>query len=194
MFWKGNGKKDKDNRLKLNSSEIVTQVAKVYGDYCDKGVLIRPHSSLPCSWFTARECFFIAFEAEYLEISEELRKGYHEVYRELALFIEDDLYKAYNYSLNVAAKCQIERFQPQGRSGVSMDIDSIKRRIVGFEMKTLSREEIWKQLAMEEKLPKEHLAVLAEILSYCSGLYRAMWNEWAAFANLTAYRKLKTKA
>jgi len=73
--------------------------------------------------------------------------------------------------------------------GILGDETFYRTFIASDVVKVQSREEIWDGFASEETCPRQHLIVLAETLAYCGALYRAMWDEWAAYANLIAYRK-----
>ena len=188
MFWKQNHRRNVTNVNDLDASEIVSQVSGIYADLNEQGQLIKPRSSLPCSWFTVRECFMTAYEKEYPQLSEKLRDSYHHVYRELAFFVDDGLYNNFNSSLNIAAKCRFERDR---KYGISQNEDFYRKLIASPSVTIQNRNEIWESLASanEKTCPKHDLLLLAETLSYCSELYGALWNEWAAFSNLIAYRK-----
>jgi hypothetical protein len=183
MFWKTRKSADVAN---LSAGEIVSRVSEIYADLNEQDCLIKPQSKLPCSWFGARESFMVAYQTEYLNLSEELRHGYHHIYRELAFFVDDDLCEQFNASLDVAVRCRSERlkeirvFEEETRS---------RNKIASQSVKMQNRKEIWEGLAHEKTCPRNDLLVLTEILAYCAGLHRAMWDEWAAFANLIACRK-----
>jgi len=186
MFWKRRSREDAADVNNLDAEEIVSRVGGVYADFNEKGQLIKPRSSLPCSWFAARECFMIAYEREYLQLPEDLRHSYHFVYSELACFVDDELCKGFNYSLNIAAKCRSERNRT---SGIQEDEAFCRKYIASDTVKIQDRKEIWSHLASESTCPRQHLLLLAETLVYCGELHRAMYDEWAAFANLIAYQK-----
>ena len=188
MFWKQRHRQGDTNVNNLDTGEIVSKVGEIYAKFNEQGQLVKPQSSLPCSWFAVRECFMIAYEKEYLELPKNLHDSYHHVYRELAFFIDDDLCKDFNSSLDIAAKCRFERVR---KLGISEDETFCRKFIAFYALRIQDRKEIWDHLAHEETCPRQHLLLLAETLTYCSELYRAMWNEWAAFANLIAYRKKK---
>ncbi|MCX6833624.1 MAG: hypothetical protein NTW07_00575 [candidate division Zixibacteria bacterium] len=187
MFRKQRRRQNATDEYHLNASEIVSQVGEVYANFNEQRRLVKPRSSLPCPWFVARECFMIAYEAEYLLLPDKIRDSYHHVYRELAFFIDDGLCNEFEASLNVAVKCRSERLR---KAGFPED-EALSRKLLASLVMVVSkdRKAIWEDLAKEESCPRHDLLVLAETLSYCSGLYRALWDEWAAFANLIAYRK-----
>lgn len=186
MFWKQRPRQgDVSN---LDAGEIVSKVAGIYADLNEQGQLVKPRSILPCSWFVVRECFMADYETEYLKMPENVRESYHHVYRELSFFVDDDLCKDFNASLNTAAKCRFERSR---KLGLKQDETFCRNFIASTAVITQNREEIWAHLTHEETCPKKDLLLLAETLTYCSELYRAMWDEWAAFANLVAYRSKK---
>jgi hypothetical protein len=170
----------------LYASDIVSQVGGIYADLNEQGYLIKPCSSLPCSWFAVRECFMTAYEAEYLQLSETIRNSYHHVYRELAFFVDDGLCDEFNASLTVAAKCRSERLR---KMGLPEDEAFSRRVIASPTVKIEDRKAIWEHLRQEETCPRDDLLLLAETLAYCGEMHRALWNEWAAYANLIAYRK-----
>lgn len=170
----------------LVAREIVSKVGEIFADFNEQGQLVKPRSSLPCSWFAVRECFMNAYETDYLEVPKDLRFSYHLVYRELSFFIDDDLCEDFNSSWNIAAKCAFARFQALG---IPADEAFCKNYIASHLVTSQDRKEIWANLAREETCPRQHLLLLWEILAYCSELHRVMWNEWAAFENLLAYRK-----
>lgn len=186
MFWKQRHRKDATNLNPLDASEIVSQVGGIYADLNDQGQLVKPRSSLPCPWFAVRECFMIAYEAEYLQLPDNLRNSYHCVYRELAFFVDDGLYNEFNASLNVAARCRSERLR---NTGLTEDEAFSRRFIASATVKVQDRKAIWEKLGHEKTCPRHDILLLAETLTYCGELHRTMWNEWAAFANLVAYRK-----
>lgn len=168
------------------AAEIVSEVARIYVEFNDKGRLVKSRSSLPCSWIMARECMMTAYEVEYPDLSEDLQNSYHHIYRELSFFVEDDLCNEFNAALNIAARCRHERLK---KMGISQDESFCRIMLASCHVTVLERREIWDRLACEETCPRQHLLLLAETLSFCSGTYRAMWDEWAAFANLIAYRR-----
>ncbi len=172
----------------MDAGEIVSRVAEVYGDLNEQRQLVKPRSSLPCSWFSARESFFKAYKEEYLELTKEVDLSYHNVYTELAFFVDDDLCTSFNRSLDVAAKCRSERMR---NLGVAEDESFCRQFIASPATRIQDRKEIWNQLTSEETCPRHHLVLLAETLVYCGALYRAMYDEWVAFANLLAYQYKK---
>lgn len=186
MFWKKRHQQDAPNITHLFASDIVSRVGGIYADFNDQGYLVKPRSSLPCSWFTVRECFMTAYEAEYLQLSETIRNSYGHVYRELAFFVVDGLCNEFNASLNVAAKCRSERLR---KVGLAEDEAFSRRYIASDTVKIEDRKAIWEHLRQEETCPRHNLLLLAETLTYCGEMHRALWNEWAALENLTAYRK-----
>lgn len=188
MFWKQHPKQGDTNFSNLNAAEIVSKVSGVYSDFNEQGQLVKPRASLPCSWFAARECFMIAYDAEFQVLPETLHNSYHFVFRELSFFVDDNLCKDFNLSLNIAAKCRSERMQALG---ISEDEAFCRVCIASKGVTVQDREEICAQLAHEVTCPKQHLALLAETLAYCSELHRAMRDEWATFSNLVAFRKKK---
>ena len=190
MFWKKQPPRIAQNAHIHDAAEIVSKVGLIFAKYNDRGQLVKPRSSLPCSWFAARECFMSAYKAEYLELPESLQNSYHQVYVELAFFVEDDLCKDFNNSLNIAAKCRSERHRGLGRYE---DETFCKKFIASKSVITQNRKEIWTHLAHEETCPTQHLRLLAETLSHCSQLHHAMWDEWATFANLISFRKESAK-
>lgn len=190
MFWKQRHRKDAANVSHLDASEIVSQVGGIYADLNDQGQLVKPRSSLPCPWFTVRECFMITYEAEYLQLPENIRNSYLHVYRELAFFVDDRLCNEFHASLNVAAKCRSERLR---ETGLAED-EAFSRRFIASDTVTIQdRKAIWEHLGYEKTCPRHDLLLLAETLTYCGELNRALWNEWAAFANLIAYRQKAQK-
>lgn len=189
MFWKPRSRQCDTDVNNLDAGEVVSKIGGIYADLTEQGQLVKPRSSLPRPWFVVRECFMIAYETEYLELPQNLHDSYHFVYRELSFFVDDDLCKDFNCSLNIAAKCRFERLRKYGISG---DESFCRKFIASNLLKFHRREEIWSHLASEETCPRQHLLLLAEPLAYCSELHRAMWDEWAAFANLIAYRKKNT--
>ncbi len=186
MFWKQHHRQKATNFNDLDASEIVSQVSGIYADLNDQDQLVKPRSSLPCPLFTVRECFMTAYEKEYLQLSEKLRNSYHHVYRELAFFVDDELYNKFNASLNIAVKC---RFEQEQKYGISQTEDFYRKLIASSSVTIQNRKAIWESLANEKTCPRHDLILLAETLSYCSESYRALWDEWAAFSNLVAYRK-----
>ena len=60
------------NTSNLDASDIVSQVGGIYAGLNERDQLVKPRSSLPCSWFAARECFMRAYEREYLVLDENL--------------------------------------------------------------------------------------------------------------------------
>jgi hypothetical protein len=143
---------------------------------------------LPCSWFAARECFLVAYEREYLALPEQLHGSYNLVYSELSFFVDDDLCEDFDRSLDIAAKCRSERLRT---IGIQEDEALCRQLLASCTVKAQHRQEILTHLRHEDTCPRVHLLHLAETLVYCSELYRAMSHEWAAFANLVAF---KTKA
>ena len=185
MFWKQRHRPDTTNMNPQNASEIVTQVGAIYIDLNEQGQLVKPRSSLPCAWFNVRGCFITAYEAEYLQLTEKVKWSYHHVYGELAFFVDDNLFNEFNTSLNVAAKCCSEQI----RNGLTEN--EVRMIIASEAVKRQDRKTIRKGLEfkLEKTCPRHDLHVLAETLTYCGHIWRAMWDEWAAFEKLVAYRK-----
>jgi hypothetical protein len=102
------------NQDSLDPAEIVSSVSLVYADYNAQHAIVKPRSSLPCSWFAARECFMIAYEREYLELPEQLRDSYHHVYAELSFFLDDESVESFESSLNTATTCYSNRCRSLG--------------------------------------------------------------------------------
>ena len=185
MFWKQKHPNKLANFAPSDATEIVSQVGGIYAKFCDQAQLIKPRSSLPCSWFTVRDCFMTAYEIEYHQLSEDLHNSYSHVYAELAFFVDDELCNQFNTSLNVAARCAAERLQ---KAGVQQNEASLRRFIASDTVKIKNRDAIWESLAQQETCPRDNLLVLAETLSYCGEMYRSISNEWSAFANLVEFR------
>jgi hypothetical protein len=118
----------------------------------------------------------------------ELHDSYHQIYSELAFFVDDEESVRFGLSLDVAAKCRSERMQTLG---VIEDESSCRRFLASSTIKLQSRKEIWERLSAEKTCPRSHLLLLAETLCFCGGLYRAMYDEWAAYANLIAFQDKK---
>jgi hypothetical protein len=135
-----------------------------------------------------RECFHQAYERDYLSLTKATQDSYHHVYRELAFFVEDDLCTEFNVALDVAVRCRMERMQGVG---IAEDAVSCRIFIASDAVKIQQKNEIWDQLAKELTCPRKDLLVLANTLTYCSAIYRAMWNEWVAFTSQVAARHNK---
>jgi hypothetical protein len=186
MFRKKTSQRVNTKINNIDAKETVSQVGEIYANLNEQGQFIKQRSLLPYPWFVVRECFTTAFETEYPELSEDIRNSYHFVYSELAFFIEDDLYNDFNVALDIAAKCKIEKVQKLHVS--TRDETYWKNWIASDTVKVQNREEIWASLADMDTCPRKHLLLLAETLTYCGELHRAMWDEWTTFANLIAYR------
>jgi len=173
-------------KQRLDAEQIVIDVGGIYADLTDQGQRIKPRSSLPCSWFVVRECFMIACEEKYLGLSEDLRNSFSHVYVELSFFVDDGLCKDFNSSLNIAVKCRVERLRKIGLT----EREEAARNFIASDCVTVQdRKEIFDHLAHETTCPSQHLQLIAETLSYCGELHRAMRNEWAAFVTLTSFRE-----
>ena len=178
--------KEFHNATDLNASDVVTQVALVHARLNMAGQRIKPRSSLPCSWFSVRECFVTAYEEECLQLSKADRENYHYVYRELAFFVDDELFKKFSSSLDVAAQCRAKRLRDAGKA----EEVEFSRKVILVELesaKIQDRDAIYEHLARENTCPTRDLVLIAETLVYCGWLYRLMWDEWVAFANLIEY-------
>jgi hypothetical protein len=186
MLWKRYPRQSETTITYRDAVDIVSKVGEIYADLSDQRQLVKSQASLPCPWFVARECFLFAFEREYIDLSDNLKNSFHHVYRELSFFVDDTLFREFNVALDVAVKCKSESFKAMG-----LPIDEAKCRwlIASQAVIGKDRNEIWSDLASEETCPREHIVVLAETLSYCSALYRVMWDEFVAFENLIAHRK-----
>jgi hypothetical protein len=177
---------DAPNMIGVYASDIVSEVAAIYVELNDQSVLVKTCSSLPCSWFAVRECFMTAYKAEHLQLSETIRNSYHHVYRELAFFVNDGLWNDFNASLAVAVKCRSERLR---KMGVPEDEAFCRRMIASPTVTIEDRKAIWERLRREETCPRDDLLRLADTLTYCGEMYRALSDEWAAYANFIANRK-----
>jgi hypothetical protein len=188
MFWNKLIRNEMTEISSLESRKIVSRIGVLYADLNDRSQLVKPRSSLPCTWFSARESFFVAYRTDYPQLSKELHDSYHHVYSELAFFIDDEDSTRFALSLDVAAKCRSERMQ---KLGLAEDESFCRKFIASPTIKIQSRKEIWDQLAAEKTCPGDHLLFLAETLCFCGTLYRAMYDEWVAYANFLAYQNKK---
>jgi len=170
---------------KTRADEIVSKVGQTYADLNDRGQLVKPHSALPCSLFAVREAFQTAYEVELNQLSEEIKDSFAYVYKELAFFVDDSLCDSFNASLTVAVQHRRERLRA---IGVEEDEMFSRNCIASDTVKIQDRKSIWEHLGHEETCPTRDLLLIAETLAYCGEMYRVLWNEWAAFANLTEYR------
>lgn len=171
-----------DSTLAIN---LVADIGAVYADLCAAGVLVKKRSSLPCPWYVARECFMIAYRAQHRELSDQLESAYLTVFSDLSFFVEDSLCENYERSLTVAVRHRMEHF---GNSASGWTERSVRNDFANEGVIAQTREEVFSSLLkMETYCPREHLIVLAETLSYCSALYRIMWDEWAAYTTLIAH-------
>ena len=190
MFWKQRPRQGDASGANLDAGEVVSQVGGIFADFSGRGQLVRPRSSLPCSWFAVRECFVVAYEREFLELTEENHNSYHYVYCDLAFFVDDDLCKQFDSALTIAAKCRCERLR---KFGISEDETFCRSYLAGSEVKIQDRKEIWTALGDKflETCPTQYLRLLAETMAHCGELHRAMRDEWESFVNFIAYRKKK---
>lgn len=192
MFWKKPPRQGDASRANLDAGEVVSQVGGIHADFAKRGgQIFKPRSSLPCSWFAVRECFVVAYEREFLELTEDLHNSYYQVYWQLAFYIDDDLYKQFDSALTIAAKSRCERMRKLGLSG---DETLCRRELAGVALQPQdgnARNVIWTQLGCEDTCPTQHLRLLAETMAHCNELSCAMRDEWDAFINLIAYRKKK---
>ena len=168
------------------ASEMVSQVGNVYADLVEHGKLVKSRSDLPCSWYRARESFMLAYESEYSVLPDSLRDAYQQVYAELAFFVDDEIAERFGISLEIASRHRIERLR---EVGIMEDERTARLMIASISIKIQEREAIWQRLSDEESCPRSELLLLFETMTYCGEMYRAMWDEWAAFANLVAYRQ-----
>ena len=190
MFWKKRPTQGYAGGANLDAGDVVSQVGEVYADLSARRQLVKPRSRLPCSWFAVRECFVVAYEREFLELTEEPQNSYHQVYRELAFFVDDNLCEQFNHALTIAVKCRCELLR---QNGISEDEAFSRSHIASSSVTVQDREEIWAVLGNRflETCPTQHLLLLAETMSHCGELYRAMGDEWSAFDNLLSFRKKK---
>lgn len=191
LFWKRKLREAEKSVDLLDPAEIVSTVSTIYVDYNEKGQVVKPRSSLPCSWFDAREFFMIAYEREYLELPKNFQDSYHLMYCELAFFVDDRLCETFEKSFNIAVKCLSDSgFKLP--SGIP-DEKFFRYSIAGSSMLVHSnedRDEIWTRLSQQvPTCPAHDRLRLAQTLAYCSAMHKVMWDEWAAFANLIAYQK-----
>ena len=193
MFSKQRRQHDDTSPSPLDAGDIVSQVGLVYADLNEEDYLVKPRSRLPCSWFTARECFMIAYEAHYLQLPQNVHDSCHHVYPELAFFVDEDLWRDFNTSLAVASRCRSSRLREMGFSELpSAQDEALSRKLIAsFGVKGMDRKQIWEGLSQETTCPRQNLLLLAETLTYCGELYRAMFDEWVAYANLIAFQKKK---
>lgn|GEM_PF-6470628 len=187
-FFSKKPREPQSKRDCLDADEIVRKVSLVYADYNDEDKKVKSRSSLPCSWFAARECFVIAYEREYLELSEQLKDSYHHVYRELAYFVDDELFESFENSLEIALRCSYDLLRSRGIS----DQDEAFQESMILGPDTGDRNDIWTFLGeVAPTCPPYDRQHLAETLGYCNGMFKIMWDEWASFANLVEYRNKK---
>lgn len=186
MFWKQRTKNKKPDIDPEYASDIVSQVGGIFASLNDRHQLIKPRTALPCSWFAVRECFMVAYDADYLHLPDELKNAYDQVYGELAFFVEDELCAEFNISLDVVAKCRSQAFK---NIGAKEDVASERRRLASELVKYKDRKAIFESLANVEACPRRDLLLVAETLAHCGELYRAMSAEWTAFASLISFRK-----
>jgi hypothetical protein len=175
--------------------ETVAIVGSIYSDLNDKGLYLKPQSSLPCSWFAARECFMRDYECEYLRLSERLRDSYHFVYKQLALFVRDDLLDRFEESYKVAVTLYCDKeFKQLGRYPSDLWCRGYIAKLDTLEL-GVNRAEYWKHLGeVVPDCPASHRRRICEMVVFCAGSIRALDEEWVAFANLVAYPWFETKS
>jgi len=121
-----------------------------------------------------------------------MQDNYHMVYSGLAFFIEESLFVDFNGSLDIIVNGYMRSMEVMGHP---INESSCRNIIASSSVWAKSREEIWNSLLAHEKVIgngvselRLHIIKLAEVLDYCGSMYRAMWDEWAAYANLTAFQ------
>ncbi len=164
----------------------MSAVADAYAALNDRSQLVKPRSKLPASWFSTREHFFVAYKAEYSSLTKQLHDSYHQIYAELAFFVDDDDVARFETALDIATKHRIERMH---KLGITEEESFCRRYLASPAAKVKTRQQIWDSLRAEETCPRTHLLILAETLCFCGALYRAMYDEWAAFANFVTSQK-----
>jgi len=183
MFW---NKRHSNEAAAQDAGQIVSRIGELSAYYYRKHQLVKSRSDLPCSWFSARECFLQAYEKEYRELPDQMHDSYLLIYADLAFFIDAKLSKEFEVALSSAARCRSERM---GEIGISEDAELCRRFIASSAIKAQQRKEIFEHIDREVNCPREHLVVLAETLSFCAAQYRPMHDEWVAHANLLSYVK-----
>ena len=129
----------------------------------------------------------IAYEREYLELPKHWHDSYHQMYNELAFFIDDGLFASYEESFNVAVKCCSDQRQT---SGLRADEAFCKMIIANKSMVVEDEDKIGTRLLQDvPTCPAHDRLCLFQTLAYCRAMYKVMWDEWAAFANLIGYQK-----
>lgn len=185
MFRQPRDKAGIDTRTSVDHTEVVTRTSQAYATLNEQGRLIKPASSLPRSVDAIRESFKFAYAMEFRSLSDQLKDSYHHVYRELAFFIDDELCREFDQSLAIAADCRRKRRLAQGAPA---EPKKLWQQLIDLYARTDTRERIWDRLAEESTCPRSDLKLIAEVLSCCAGVHRALWDEWAAFATFVAYR------
>ncbi len=188
MKWKNLIHRARVGDREIDPREVVSSVSEKYADLSDRGRIVMPRSSLPCSWFRVRECFAEAYEMEYLQLPQHLKDSYHQVYRNLAYFLDDSLCRDFDVSLASFTKSRAERC---GSVGIILDESRSKALNAGLALAAIAedRKKIWERVNQEVNCPLRDRTRVAETLIYCTETYRSLWDEWASFANFMSYLK-----
>lgn len=183
MFWK---KQSAAVNFEIDvdyADEVVSKIGGIYADLNDAGHLIKSQSDLPCSWFSARECFSISYKNSHQGLPKSLKDSYKFIYEELAFFVDKDLYQLYNKSLKSVIECIIREHRERGTKS---DEKSIRLYLVNSVVMTSKKgDEILNWLLNRCKTCSEKdILLISEVLMYCTDLRRSMQQEWIAFINV----------
>jgi hypothetical protein len=169
-----------------DAADIVTKFSDTYERFNQLGQAIKPKSALSHRWYIIRESFHLAYNVEFDQLPPQIHSAYKQIYPELALFIDDEIYADFEHALNEAVKCRVKRFKG---TPINDSEETIRYSISSRSTIVLSRDEIIEKISFEETCPEKYRNILIETLSYCMRLYGTMWDEWAAYSVLIYSRK-----
>lgn len=183
MFWKKQTKAINSEIDVDYAVEVVSKVGGIYAEMSESRHLIKSQSDLPCSWFSVRECFFASYKNCYQSMPKEIKDSCSHVYKELAFFVDGDLYKIYKKSFKDSIDCIIRE---QKEMGVNYDRKTIRSLYFSTPLMLGKRgDDLLAYLSNRCKTCSEKdILIITEVLTYCAELRQAMHQEWIGFINI----------
>ena len=131
----------------------------------------------------------VAYEREYDSVPENVHNNYHRIYGELAFFIDDALFARYENSLSIAVKCYSDKLREVGtESSEHFCRGMIADKTITVPGQGDADTILTRLKEIVPTCPSLDRLILTYALAYCAATHEAMWNEWAAFANLIRYK------
>ena len=185
MFNIFKNKNPKNGLTYEEASEIVTKLGAQVSKGCNASEFIKSQASLSYPVFVVRESIVKAYSLEFATIDEGTKNAFAKVYRDLALYVDDDLYVRYSNSLRNIVN---ERILECVKLGLNDNLEFHYSMIASDTILYSSTKEIWENLARYKNSERKDLVIVYRTLCFCKSMHEMHWNEWSALTNMLMFK------